>query len=404
MIDLKTLNFIKSMVFHTMQMNLVYSPPPYGNIEEHDMGLNRSLNNSEDLYRQMRETFSKLEHHRFNMITSRFLVHFVVFMPFDDSRDLISVGPYLESPVTDELIKELTTKNHMSYTDTDTLKGFFYSLPVLSKPMLLTTVLTDILTYISPAAPSFHIRYYDFSVHSRDKLDYTPREDFSAYADSVDRRYKVEGNLLSQIAKGNYTEAMRYSQEFLSQLYLPNTRENFFEHQAALISANTLFRKAVEVNEIHPVHLHNISSKYLHSILKATSISELYNKTEKMIRDYCLLVNNHSMRQYSPHIRHILNYIEFHLDTSLSLPEIAEACGMSVSYLSATFKKTMGLSVIAYVNQQRIHQALHLLNTSDYSIQEISSHVGILDYNYFTKIFKKEIGCTPSEYRKRIHQ
>lgn len=407
MINLKTLNFIKNIIFHTLQVRVVYSTPPYNNIEEHDIGLNNSLNRSEDLYRQMKETLASLEHHCFYFITSRFLMHYIVFLPFEDTQDVISVGPYLKESVTNKFIQELMSVNHMNFSDTDTLKSFFYSLPVLTENIQITTVLTDILNYITPMAPPFRFEEIDFRNYAIAKTDYTPREDFSAYAEAVERRYNIEAQLLNQIAKGNCTEAIRYSQEFLSHSYLPyiaDSKENFYEHQMALLSANSLFRKAIEENEIHPVYLHDISNKYLHLISKTSSVPELTKMMEKMVREYCLLVNNYSMKQYSSNIRHILNYIQFHLDSSLTLSEIADQCGMSVSYLSAIFKKEMGISVITYINQKRVHMALQLLNTTDYSIQEISSHVGILDNNYFTKIFKKEIGCTPSEYRKKINQ
>jgi YesN/AraC family two-component response regulator len=57
-----------------------------------------------------------------------------------------------------------------------------------------------------------------------------------------------------------------------------------------------------------------------------------------------------------------------------------------------------------YINSLRIQAAIKLLNTSFISIQDIAAHVGIDDCNYFTKVFKKEVGLTPSEYRKNLYK
>lgn len=399
MLDPTTFYFIKNIIYHTLQINSVYSVYPYDNLEDLDMGLNNSLNNSDILYLQMKQLFEDFEHHHFYLITTRFQTHFIAFFPFECSRDILSLGPYLDETVTNDFIQRLLLINHISLSNVEILRSYFYSLPIISNNMQLASILTDIEHYINPNAPQFHLEYIDFTVHSDKELDYTPKENFYAYAESVARRYDAEAKLLEQIAKGNYTNALKYSQEFLAQRYLTDC---FRDHQIALVGANAIFRKTVECNNIHPVYLHNISAKYNQLISEASTHTDLKKLHEKMVREYCLLVVNNSMKEYSPVIQRVLNYLNFNLANNLALTQIAEELGISVSHLTTSFKKEVGESIITYVTKQRVQLALRLLNTSDYSIQEISAQVGILDYNYFTKVFKKQIGCTPSQYRKQI--
>ncbi|MDD7316663.1 MAG: AraC family transcriptional regulator, partial [Bacillales bacterium] len=68
--------------------------------------------------------------------------------------------------------------------------------------------------------------------------------------------------------------------------------------------------------------------------------------------------------------------------------------------LSRLFKKEMGITIGKYISSMRCVEAELLLRKSHYSIQEISAYVGYLDNNYFVKVFKKETGYLPSEYRK----
>ena len=60
------------------------------------------------------------------------------------------------------------------------------------------------------------------------------------------------------------------------------------------------------------------------------------------------------------------------------------------------------MTLTDYVNGHRIDTALKLLNTTDIQIQDIAYYVGIEDVNYFTRIFKKKIGVSPTEYKKSI--
>ena len=60
-----------------------------------------------------------------------------------------------------------------------------------------------------------------------------------------------------------------------------------------------------------------------------------------------------------------------------------------------------GKGIAAYVREIRIKTAMELLNTTEWRISEVAREVGIPDYNYFTKVFKKYMGQTPSQYRKQ---
>jgi AraC-like DNA-binding protein len=61
------------------------------------------------------------------------------------------------------------------------------------------------------------------------------------------------------------------------------------------------------------------------------------------------------------------------------------------------------MSLTNYVNQKRMELAANLLSHSDKQIQEIADACGILDANYFIKLFKKQYGITPSQYRDQLH-
>jgi two-component system response regulator YesN len=65
------------------------------------------------------------------------------------------------------------------------------------------------------------------------------------------------------------------------------------------------------------------------------------------------------------------------------------------------FKKETGKTMTEYLNEIRIEKACNLLTNPEYKIYQVGEMVGIPNSYYFSRIFKKSIGCTPSEYRQK---
>jgi YesN/AraC family two-component response regulator len=78
-----------------------------------------------------------------------------------------------------------------------------------------------------------------------------------------------------------------------------------------------------------------VSGDFARRIESAANSAELSSIVEGMIRRYCALVEEFSLRNYSPLIRNVINTIDFHLQESLSLHTLAERCNSSPNHLSA---------------------------------------------------------------------
>lgn len=94
-------------------------------------------------------------------------------------------------------------------------------------------------------------------------------------------------------------------------------------------------------------------------------------------------------------------YIDEHYMEKLSLKNISDALGIGTTKLCSLAKKlSADGSITKLISMRRVEAAKTLLLKGNLSIAEIAEKVGFSDYNYFTKIFKKLVGCTPSQYRK----
>ena len=98
----------------------------------------------------------------------------------------------------------------------------------------------------------------------------------------------------------------------------------------------------------------------------------------------------------------ILKYVTEHIDTpDLKIDDIADAMGMSRSVLYTKIKQQLGMTPIDFVRHVRIMRACELLKNTDESLSSVAFAVGFSDPKYFSKVFKRETGIVPTEYRER---
>ncbi len=99
-------------------------------------------------------------------------------------------------------------------------------------------------------------------------------------------------------------------------------------------------------------------------------------------------------------IRRAENYVEDHYgDSDISLDEVSSVLGISSSYFSSAFKRETGNSFIGYLTDYRMKQAARLLLETTDKSYIIAGKVGYTDPNYFSYVFKRQFGVSPSKYR-----
>ncbi|MGQ9840383.1 MAG: substrate-binding domain-containing protein [Anaerolineae bacterium] len=99
-------------------------------------------------------------------------------------------------------------------------------------------------------------------------------------------------------------------------------------------------------------------------------------------------------------VRKAMAYLHQHYADPISRRDIARHVGMDEDYLTACFRNELGVTPIAYLNRYRINQARRLLSETDRSITEIALVVGFSDSGYFSRVFRRETGCSPEAYRR----
>ena len=85
-----------------------------------------------------------------------------------------------------------------------------------------------------------------------------------------------------------------------------------------------------------------------------------------------------------------------------TISSMSDYCKLSEGYFSHKFKKQMGISPMSYLNELRIEKSKELLEEGTMNISTISSVVGFQDSLYFSKVFKKSTGMSPSKFKKYL--
>ena len=102
-------------------------------------------------------------------------------------------------------------------------------------------------------------------------------------------------------------------------------------------------------------------------------------------------------------IERTIDYMVTHYKQRLTLRQLAHIAGLSSSHYSRLFKKYTGYSPIDYVTHLRMDRAKELLMLSDYKLRAVARSVGYQDEFYFSRIFKKVVGMSPSHSANEHH-
>lgn len=96
----------------------------------------------------------------------------------------------------------------------------------------------------------------------------------------------------------------------------------------------------------------------------------------------------------------IKDYIDANYSYNISPKSLAEKFFINASYASRCFSQKHGITLTEYIHKVRIDRARILLQSTNAPVNNIALNVGYIDTNYFSRIFKKQVGVTPKDYRK----
>lgn len=106
-------------------------------------------------------------------------------------------------------------------------------------------------------------------------------------------------------------------------------------------------------------------------------------------------------RELSDLVNHAQNFINIHYPQNITVEDVASHLSVSRATLAARFRTELGKTPGQYLTYVRMQQAVNLLDNTKFSVAEVAHSVGYPDALYFSKVFSKELGLSPSAYRSK---
>lgn len=332
-----------------------------------------------------------------------------LYNPEKDFLGTIIVGPFLFEKPSTSLVQDALFDNHLPISLKHTITQYYLSLPTISiyKADMIAEFIAYHIANIDKLI-DFRPKIGKAATQAQNQLEKFPppiQNHSETSVEAIEKRYSLQNELIVAVEHGDMVEAEKLMVEEMPLVgklsdRIPN--DPLRSEKNLAFTFNTTLRIAVERGGLHPLYIDSISEKFAIQIEKTASRQQLADLQNVMLREYCEAVRKYSLKNYSFSIRKAIEYIRFHLDQDLSLESISEAIHSSTYELSRKFRKETGQTITDFINTLRINEALSIMENRNFTITDIAYMVGFNDVNYFTKVFKKIKGMTPSAYRKQL--
>ncbi|MBA4603257.1 helix-turn-helix domain-containing protein [Thermoactinomyces mirandus] len=243
-------------------------------------------------------------------------------------------------------------------------------------------------------------------------------EKISQYADGIISKPVRPDDVQSKIfAYKSRNEVKLFSRGgLLEQLLRQIHKENFRESKKRL---NSLMDHLLEIDQELAKLNHTIEiiggsmlkiceAKGIEKFIPETNWKDgltIYNakgRLESLLTSIFQAILSQGPVSTQSEIQTILNYIEMHYMDGVSLEEVADFVHLSPHYVSRLFKKEVQTTFINYVTDRRIEHAKEMLKNTSLPVVNIAMKLSFQEHTYFSKVFKKTVGLTPTEYRNQF--
>lgn len=374
-----------------------------------DMGIRKLLHLESD-YKELFNTDIIPENENIIIkVTDPFLCNYTFIpLPSTAEKTVLIIGPYAKKLISKEEIRKTASEYGISQNLIKQMEKYFNSVAYLPDDGNLLTLINcfgevvfgslESFTVVNKSIDDISDNSFITRISSDDKT-----EDPWLAVQLVEHKYMVENALLDAVSQGLLNKAEMFFANIVPSKILETRHPDPLRNaKNFMIILNTLLRKAVERGGVQPIYIDEVSSDFALKIESTPSLAECDELFRYMVKKYCRLVNKYSRKGYSLLVQKVITRIDTDITADLSLKECAKLLNVNPSYLSTLFKKETGATLTDYVNQKRVERAKQLLHTTNMQIQTVAQSCGILDVNYFTKMFKKYSGKTPNEYRKAV--
>ena len=226
-------------------------------------------------------------------------------------------------------------------------------------------------------------------------------EKIKSFSDNNYYTYPItqERKLRSAIRNRDKEDAENVLNQILAYIYVSNNSNLDAIKPRIMELIIVISRTAIDAGA-DMSHIDMLTQSASSIIEKFKTIEDLSAWLSSLMHGFISSTFNYDQIKHADTIHKVINYIQGHYQSKMSLDEIAAITYLSKTYLCSIFKKETGDTIANYINKVRIEKSKLLFHDESLSIVDIANMCGFEDQSYFTKIFKSFVGMTPKKYRE----
>jgi two-component system response regulator YesN len=216
-----------------------------------------------------------------------------------------------------------------------------------------------------------------------------------------DQSYPLETKrlIVESVRAGNKEAALGAARELITVMLGPASNGSCEVAKVQLIELLTLLSRNVAATQVYSQDLVREKFRYLKKLLRCRTVGELNRWVEEVIDSYVHHALDGQSKVNSTAVAKAVDYIKKNYRQEVSLTDVSRVIYLNPQYFSRVFRREMGMTFVDYLTMVRIEKAKELLLGSDLPVSAIAREVGYPDANYFSRIFKKKEHISPTEYR-----
>ncbi len=214
-------------------------------------------------------------------------------------------------------------------------------------------------------------------------------------------QFETEKRLVNFVLSGDSTAAKKLLNDMLGQIYF-TSGNNVEIIKVRTIELISTLSHAIYETGVDDKTVYKMNDDFMRALPEIHDLTELSYHLMETLELFTNMAFSGLGGNTTGSLRKAIAYMNEYYNQNPSLAEVASHAGLSPSYFSSLFKKEMGRNFSSYLLHIKVENASILLKNSNLPLSDISAELGFESQSYFSRIFKRETGLTPREFRQKL--
>lgn len=320
----------------------------------------------------------------------------------ETSEAHITAGPFLMVEKEDYIYYELISKYKLNYAQIKNISKTLDTIPYVSPEKVndLSTLLFMAVSFLNNVWVVNNMMDTQMSFEIQNHLP-SQISKLKGIEEPPPYPFELETKLLEAIAAYDRESANKYLNELFGYIFF-STANTFTLAKSRIYELLVLISRTAIKSGADPEKTLILSHDYLQIIPQFKTLEDMCFWLTKITNKFIDLFSYIDVK-HANIIQKSTLYIHQHYAKKITLEGISQMVYLSPAYFSRIFKKEMGITFNAFLNNVRIEKSKDLLKNSNLKMLDIALMVGFDSQSYFTKVFKKNNGNSPLQYREKHH-